>query len=419
MTKVSPHRPSQVTTAIVSASLSMLLVASLLAAEQPAQAQTYTVLHNLQGQPDAAIPSGYRLIQDEAGNFYGTTKFGGLFSAGALFKLDTTGRETVLYSFTGAADGAYPQSDLLRDPEGNLYGTTSSAGNLSACPTATPGCGTVFRLNARNVLTVLHTFEGGDGAVPAGDMVSVNGEIYGTTQRGGTGCVGGCGVIFKVTKMGRYTVLYRFAGAADGEIPEGLVRDTVGNLYGNALYGGTSGWGTVYKLDSAGHFSVLYTFGGGTDGRTPFGRLIRDVKGVIHGTTYAGGDPECNCGIVFRLDTTGKQTVLHTFRSWPSGSAPFFSLLDVNGALYGTTRGGGDSSCSPAIHGCGVLFQIGNAGHYTVLHRFIGGSDGGLLPSELTLGKDGNIYGTTATGGTGTGGGTCAMGCGVIFRYIP
>src|SRR6202035_2824707 len=118
-----------------------------------------------------------------------------------------------------------------------------------------------------------------------------------------------------------------------------------------------------------------YAFTGGSDGGTPVGRLTMDTNGNIHGVTRSGGDPKCNCGVVFRLDSNGNETVVHRFFSGGGGSIPLVGLLDVGGVLYGTTAGGGDSACGG---GCGVLYEISKTGQYTVLHRFGGlaGSDG-------------------------------------------
>ena len=399
-----------------------LVLAPLLISVQPAHAQTFSVLHNFQGKPsDGENPNG-ELVHDASGNVYGTTLLGGTFDGGTVFKMDPAGTETVLYSFTGKTDGAAPYAGLFRDPLGNLYGTTGGGGD----PTC--GCGTVFRLDTNNVMTVLHTFTlGSDGGNPQTRLVSVQGVLYGTTRLGGgTGCsIGlGCGVIFKVTKAGNETVLYRFTGGADGSNPQGLVRDSAGNLYGAAIYSGTSSVGTLFKLDTAGTFSVLYTFTGGTDGGFPSGRLIRDLNGNIHGVASIGGmaGTGCShprdCGVVFRLSAAGTETVIKKFPGGQGGYEPSSGVLDVAGALYGTTLAGGDLTCFQGS-GCGVLFQIGNTGHYTVLHRFSGGADGGMPSGELILNTDGSIYGGTATGGTGPCTPSFATGCGVIFKYTP
>jgi uncharacterized repeat protein (TIGR03803 family) len=395
-----------------------MLALSAIFTPQPAQAQTYSVLYNFAGAPDGATPNG-RLVQDAAGNFYGVTRFGGAHKKGTIFKLDTSGTETVLYSFTGKADGASPVG-LYLDTDGTLYGTADSGGDLS-CKISTTGCGTIFRLSTGNELTVLHTFtDGSDGAYPNDTLVSINGVLYGTAGDGAptTSC-SACGLIFKVTKGGTFSVVYAFSGSTDGYGPQDLIRDEAGNLYGAAAFGGSGKYGTVFEYDTAGNLVVLYSFDGGTGGGNPEGRIIRDVNGNIHGTTYVGGSTKCatlGCGVLYRLDSAGTETVLHTFTTKPNGVNPLNNLLDVNGALFGTTYGGGDSSCNPLSSGCGVLFEFGNTGEYSVIHAFTGGDDGSFV-GDLTLGDDGSIYGTTQEGGTGTVG--CSKGCGVIFKYTP
>lgn len=400
-----------------SISFAVVLALMTIAAAHSAQAQTYTVVHNFAGEPnDGSDPLG-GLVEDSADNLYGTTAHGGAFNGGTIFKLDSAGNETVLYSFAGESDGNLPQGNLFRDPSGNLYGTASEGG------AATCACGTIFELNTSHALTALHSFQGGsDGSQPSGGLVSINGMLYGSTQfGGGAGCStsgsnSGCGTIFKVTKGGKETVLYRFTGEADGFEPSGLIRDPAGNVYGVTI-AGASNFGTLFKLDTANHFTVLHTFTGGSDGGGPSGRLIQDVNGNIHGVTQGGGDPICQCGVIFRLDAAGNYKVLHTFISRTNGAEPLTAPLDDAGTLYGTTGYGGDLNCLVKGTGCGVLYMIGKSGTYSVLHRFTAGGDGEVPISQLTVGADGSIYGTTAGGGSDT---TCgSIGCGTIFKYTP
>lgn len=380
------------------------------------QAQTYTVLHNFAGgTKDGSFANG-ELIQDASGNLYGTTLEGGTANAGVIFKLDPSGVVTILHDFSGGSDGARPEGGLLRDPQGNFYGMTSTGGF--------GGGGTVFKLDTSNTLKTLFSFGLGDtGAGPRSRLVTTNGYLYAITTFGGSpNCKNGCGLIFRMTQGGTETVLYRFTGGTDGAYPQGLIRDSAGNLYGVAMTNITApGAGTVFKLDTAGAFTVLYTFTGGADGGTPMGRLIRDTNGIIHGVTASGGDSTCHCGVVFRLDTSGNEAVIHKFFGHGGGTEPFVGLLDVGGALYGTTLFGGDLTCD-SPNGCGVLYQIGNTGHYTVLHGFGGSTagDGDYNPfGGLTLGMDGSIYGATWYGGTGTGCNGSFPGCGVVFKYTP
>jgi uncharacterized repeat protein (TIGR03803 family) len=331
-----------------------------------------TVLHTFTGGADGWNPYG-NLVRDTAGNLYGSAANGGIANicngagCGVVFRVDTSGSFTVLYSFTGGTDGAVPFAGLLLDAAGNLYGTTSIGGDLSACMGL--GCGVVFMLDTTSKETVLHTFAGKDGADPVGDLVRDSaGDLYGTTLLGGdlTGCYGsGCGVVFKLDATGKFIVLHTFAEQSGGELPfAGLVRDEAGNLYGTTtagVLGGVHGAGTVFKVH--GHTeNVLYAFKGGTlDGTMPFAGLVRDVAGNLYGTTYYGGrgNNVCGsgCGTAFEIDATGTEKVLIRFDlklDPEDGALPRGGLFrDVDGSLYGTTTRGGDPSCD-----CGVVFKL-------------------------------------------------------------
>ena len=273
-------------------------------------------------------------------------------------QLDSTGKETVLYSFTGKADGAFPYAVLTRDAAGNLYGTTQN-GDLARCGSGIGCGGVVFKLDTTGKETVLHRFTGksGDGANPdAGVIRDAAGNLYGTTYYGGDlncGFTGGCGTVFKLDTTGKETVLYTFTDAADGAQPfAGVIRDAAGNLYGTTQTGGTSGNGTVFKLNSAGKETVLYIFTGAADGAQPFAGVIRDAAGSLYGTTQHGG--AFGLGTVFKLYPTGKETVLYSFSGGADGSTPAAALVrDAAGNLYGTTVLGGDPTC-----GCGTVFRI-------------------------------------------------------------
>jgi uncharacterized repeat protein (TIGR03803 family) len=213
-----------------------------------AQAQTFNVLNTFTGGADGANPVG-GLIQNGKGNLYGTTCCGGTHGTGTVFMLNKSGKETVLYSFTGGEDGNEPFASLIRDANGNLYGTTLWGGSSTQCNGGN-GCGVIFKLDKTGKETVLHAFTGtgGDGANPYDGLVrDPKGNLYGTTVNGGGSsvCSGGCGVVFKVRGAGKETVLHRFSGG-DGAGPyAGLVRDAKDNLYGTTQYGGSYGEGTV------------------------------------------------------------------------------------------------------------------------------------------------------------------------------
>jgi uncharacterized repeat protein (TIGR03803 family) len=373
------------------------------------------VLYNFAGGADGSNPNGH-LVEDNAGNFYGTTFFGGSSNVGTIFKVDSTGAETVLYTFTGGTDGSEPWAGLFRDPGGDLFGTTDGGG--------ASGLGTIFKLDTSGTLTTLHNFKGGlDGSRPESRLISVKGQLYGTTRLGGSsaGDLGlGCGIIFRVSHSGNERVLYRFSGMDDGCDPQGLVADSAGNLYGIANFSNLpNNVGTVFKLNTSGVFSVLYTFSGNADGGHPIGRPLIDVNGNVHGATASGGDQECpgGCGLVFQVDPAGRETIVHPLFGGTHGGTPDGGLLDLAGTLIGTSEFFGDLSCTSTFPpGCGVLYQISNRGHFTVLHAFAGGADGDTPAGDPVRGKDGSIYGITTHGGTGT---ACDRGCGVIFKYTP
>lgn len=224
------------------------------------------------------------LIRDSAGNLYGTSGAGGPYGQGFVFRLAPDGNETVLHAFTGgSSDGANPELGVIEDESGNLYGTTPYGG-LDTCGQFL-GCGVIFKIAPDGTETVLYRFGNADGAVPmAGLIMDKAGNFYGTTLYGGTRSEG---VVYRFTADGKETVLYRFSGAgevcSDGCGPFGeLVRDTAGNLYGATQNGGTYDFGTVFKLAADGTETVLHSFPNLDE---PFSGLIKDNAGNLYGTT--------------------------------------------------------------------------------------------------------------------------------------
>jgi uncharacterized repeat protein (TIGR03803 family) len=405
-----PKRRFQVKLALSVLALTLLVTA--------ASAQTFSVFYTFK-VTDGGAPNG-ALILDSAGNFYGTTQFGGSSNRGVIFKLNSAGQETVLYSFTGSTDGGIPIGRLIRDDKGNLYGITSSGGD------ATCSCGTVFELTTTGSLQVLHAFLGGsDGSQNQGQaelgLVMINGNLYGSASFGGvSGCDGslGCGVLFKVTLAGVETVLYRFTGQADGAFPQDLINDEAGNIYGatGGSYMAGNG-GTLFKLDTTGALTTLYTFPEGAKGTSPRWRLLRTGQGVFYGVTQFGGNTTscalgtAGCGIAFSVNAQGTERVLHTFGEMEGdGEEPSAGLLDAAGNGYATTFYGGtvNSTCT---FGCGVVAQEDAHGTYSVIYRFTGADDGFSPAGGLVEDRSGNIYGATQTGGSG--------GNGVIYKITP
>jgi uncharacterized repeat protein (TIGR03803 family) len=336
-----------------------------------------TTLHAFTGSPDGSGPLA-GVTRDDSGNVYGTTEGGGQSIFGTVFTIDHAGQESLLVSFLNAppADGNGPYyGGLFRDSDGTLYGTTAAGGDLSKC---NGGCGEVFKVDPSGQLTILYKFQGTDGAFPVGRLVrDANGNFYGTTEEGGiSGCFGSCGVVFKIDPSGQETVVYPFTGGADGANPsDGVILDANGNLYGTAAYGAGNGCfgpgcGVVFRIDTNNNNqeSTLYTFTGGVDGGQPLGGLVRDPQGNLYGTTYVGGNNDAQAGVVFKLDTTGRETVLYPFSGGTDGGAPNATSLvrDSNGNLFGLTQTGGDSGCG-FFGSCGVLFKI-SACHTAICH---------------------------------------------------
>jgi uncharacterized repeat protein (TIGR03803 family) len=360
------------------------------------------------------------LIMDSAGNFYGTTSAGGSADLGTVFKLDPSGNETVLHSFTGSPnDGVRPVSGLLMDRAGNLYGTTPSGGvATSICSVSSleaVGCGTVFKVDPSGNETVLYTFTGmnGDGAQPfAGSLIMDSvGNLYGTTELGGSANLG---TVFKLDPLGNETVLHTFSVTdnGDGQNPvAGLVTDSAGNLFGTTLHGGALGAGTVFKVDPSGNETVLYSFVGiNGQNSEPFANLILDSVGNLYGTTVEGGNSSTGEGTVFKVDPSGNETVLYTFTGTNGdGTSPAAGLImDSAGNLYGTTSEGGSSGGS----GEGTVFRLTPSGNETVLYSFTGMNGDGTNPAGgLVTDSTGNLYGVTNSGG--------AAGAGIVFRLEP
>jgi uncharacterized repeat protein (TIGR03803 family) len=377
-------------------SLSILMAAGVAI---PAWAQTLTVLYSFTGGGDGDIPFG-GVIRDSAGNLYGTTVDGGAFGKGVVFKVDTTNSESVLYSFAGgSADGANPNGDLVRDQSGNIFGTTELGGASND--------GIIYKLSPSNHETVLHVFTGGtDGGQPrAGLTVDSAGHLYGTGYYGGSGCAL-CGVVFKVLPTsGGETVFYNFTGGSDGANPfGGVIADSAGNLYGTNTADGASGQGVVYKIDASGHLSVLYNFTSGA-GAVSVSKLTLDSAGNLYGTAInnAGSSGE---GVVFKIDTAGTYSVLHSFAGGShDGETPFGALLlGNNGNLYGTTSFGGGSNM-------GTVYRVNSTtGAFTLLHSF-SGPDGADPQGRLIRDSAGNLYGTTEGGG--------AFSQGTVFKITP
>lgn len=375
-----------------------LLIAILTA--HSAQAQIYSVLYTFELGPDAIGPYA-GVIRDSNGNLYGTTGGGGTAGAGTVYKLNTANRETVLYSFQPEPDGSGPAA-IVPGPRGSVFGNTYYGG--------TYGFGTVYELSGAGERRLHNFTAGADGAYPQSPVVlDAQGNLYGAAFSYGGPSAGG--TVFRINKTGQFSVLHTFMGGTDGSRPAaGLILDGAGNLYGTTEGGGNYGVGTVFMVNSnTGEETVLYSFKGGSDGENPYAPLILDTEGNFYGTTAYGGNA-ANGGIVFKLSKSGEETVLHRFTGrFGDGYNPMAGLArDSRGNLYGTTYYGG-------AYGAGTVFKLDLMGNETVLYSFTGGGDGGLPIAGLILDSEENLYGTTPDGGDLS----CGFeneGCGVVFK---
>jgi uncharacterized repeat protein (TIGR03803 family) len=375
--------------------LSLALGLTICAAK-PVSAQTYTILYNFTGGVDGGVPNG-NLIMDAHGNLYGSALGGGDLSCppgdgygcGVVFKVSPAGAESVLYAFASGTDGQYPDAGVIADAHGNLYGTTQYGGSL--------GHGEVFKLASTGTESVLYNFTGGnDGNFPIGVTLGSGGNLYGTTESGGSG---GYGVLYKLSPGGGQTILHSFLrGAKDGSFPIGTpLVDTKGDVFGVTADGGASdtgmgyeytsgtgkliklffpggtglvnpnggvtpdghgnfygasffgdfGLGAIYEVSNSGKLTTFFSFDG-TEGKVPTGNIVFDSAGNLYGIA-SGGD--AGYGIVFELSPSGEETVLHQF-SGTDGQLPNGGLvIDASGNIYGTTSAGG-------ALGYGLVYKI-------------------------------------------------------------
>jgi len=396
--------------------LLVLAVFLFVFATDSVQAQTYTILHTFKGGNDGAGPTG-GLLRDAKGDLYGTTSGGGGYSyKGTVFRLSAGDKETILYSFLDAY-GANPMAGLASDGHGTFYGTTMYGGAYGQGTVFKLDA-------KRNESVLHSFTGGDGAWPETALVRDKDSNLYGTTFGGGNSyCEYGCGTLFKVSKTGRTTQLYEFTFGADGYWPQGVALDKAGNLYGFAIWGGDLqclhgyGCGTVFKVDTAGHFTVLYAFTlTGGDAGGPSGAPVLDGSGNLYGV--AGGGI-AGYGTVFKLDPNGNETVLYNFAGPPGdGMYPNSLSRDTKGNLYGTTYDGGSSfGSSSCPYGCGIVFMLDSTGKETVLHNFTGANGDGAYPSGgLVLDPSGNLIGATGSGGNFN---NCYQGCGILFKIAP
>lgn len=392
---------TQISNKVGCAALALALVLALvLSAGTPAPAQTFTVLYTFTGGADGGSPFSAPILYN--GSLYGTTGSGGAYANGTVYAVNfKTRHETVLHSFAGApADGADPLAGLVQDAHGNFYGVTYRGGARNY--------GTLFEITPAGALTLLHSFAGPptEGYGPAGNLVfDPAGDLFGTTYVGGS--QKGWGTVFEYSAGGVYKTGQSFS--PDGALPRAGLYYQGGKLYGTTFGGGAHQYGgTIYQV---GVQAALYTFSGGADGSQPLGSLIGDSEGNLYGTTSAGGTGNFGLGngVIFKFNlATGQETVLHTFTG-PDGSVPASRLFpDTKGNLYGTTTLGG-------AYGYGTVFQMDPSGNLTTLHSFTGGADGATPYAGVLVDAKGNVFGAAKAGGAATG----PSGYGTLFIITP
>ncbi len=370
---------------------------------QTTRAQSFNVIHNFTGGTDGANPMN-GLMLGASGYMYGTTSAGGAYNNGTVFRIAPQGNFQTIYAFEGGADGSTPQSFLIEDSAGHLYGTTSAGGAF--------GGGTVFRIT-NNTKTILHNFgSGSDGSAPLGGLVFDRaGNLYGTTSAGGAN---GNGAVFMLSPRGIVwgeTVLYSFGTGTDGAIPyAGVTLDSAGDVLGTTSAGGSSGYGTIFELSKQNSWAetIVYNFTNQDDGAVPYAGLIADGLGNFYGAATEGGSQ--GGGSIFELTPSGSGWNFTAFQSLPgSGISGTFRnlMLSSNGTIYATTHCDGQ-------YDAGTVYELvpgaGGTWTYSLLYTFTGGTDGLYSYSNLVTFAN-RLYGTTRQGGT--------YGNGVVFAVFP
>jgi uncharacterized repeat protein (TIGR03803 family) len=400
----------------------LVVAMSLLWLGSAAQAGTEKVLHSFKKATGNGPSNG--VIFDAAGNLYGTTFLGGSqacnnneFGCGVVFEMSPQANGTwsykIIYEFSGGADGLHPSTPLVFDTAGNLYGATNGPIDTNA------SYGTVYKLSPNGdgtwSFSLLYTFPGGNGGKQPNWLVMDSaGNLYGTTQEGGSS---GWGIVFELSpnSSGTWTVslVHDFEGCQDGGLPLSLAFDEKGNLYGTSELGGVkcapSSGGTIFQLtpNSGGgwHETVLDSFDDGPSGGAARS-LIFDAAGNMYGVASEGG--KNGEGAVFKL-TPGsggkwKETVLHNFNGQNGFDAQSL-IFGSGGELYGSTTHG------PSDYG--LVFEMANqtGAPENVIYQFSGGNDGDQPQGPIILDQAGNIYGTTGLGGASFGG--------TVFEITP
>jgi uncharacterized repeat protein (TIGR03803 family) len=391
--------------------------ATMLLAATAWAANTTKLVYSFGGASDGEY-TDTELVRDSAGNLYGSSVQGGTFGGGTVFQITPAGVHTVLYNFTGGADGGEPYKGVTLDSHGNLYGTAVTGGG-GGCE---GGCGVVYKLTKTGstwTQSVIHQFTGGiDGSGPGAPVaVDKQGNVYGTTPTGGAS---GVGVVYQIKPSGSgwtLNVIHAFTGGTDGSGGSAgrFFIDTAGNLFNVCTTGGAHGFGVVYEISpGAGKwkFTALYAFKDQPDGASPYGGVVFDKAGNMYGTTYYAGAHDL--GAVYQLTHSGAtwtESVLYSFKGGLDGASPISSLVaDAAGNFYGTTSEGGATTC-----GCGVIYKLAKStsGKWTesVVYRFPGQPSAGFAYNGMISGAAGSFYGATVHGGNSNDG--------AVYQFTP
>jgi uncharacterized repeat protein (TIGR03803 family) len=327
-----------------------------------------------------------------------------------------TAGESVLHSFGGGIDGLNTgiagdsgnAGGLIQGSDGNFYGMTCCGGKFNK--------GAIFRITAEGSESVVYSFAGGaDGASPSGSLIEgKDGNFYGTTFQGGSSAQ--AGTFFRVTPDGLHTVLYAFNANGDGAYPtSGVIQGSDGNFYGITREGGDCGYnqcgGVAFRVTASGAETVICDFPDGSPGGLIPYSFVQGKDGNFYGTVSGGAN---NLGAFYQLTPAGTETVLYSFTSADGTAGPVL-FQGTDGNFYGATTSGGNGSVPfDGVSGAGTVFRITPAGVESVLYSFVGydinDQDCGFYPNSLIQGNDGNLYGTCFNGGTYTG---------VFFQVTP
>ena len=399
--------------------VSYLFILFIAAMELPGQTFTKLVDFDFYNNGDSVYST---LVQGFDGNLFGTTSQGWPCNQGTIFKMTPSGALTTLYVFpaqtdcSGGAEGGNPYAGLVQGSDGNLYGTATTGGDNS-CPrfNGYGGCGTVFRITPTGSLTTLYRFNGTDGANPyAGLIQATDRNFYGTTYLGGAN---GYGTVFRITPAGILTTLHSFT-STDGAYPGALIQATNGYLYG-VTYGSTGIRGTIFRITPNGMLTTLHRFSQYVGTYPAASKLLQGTDGNFYGTTYYGGTNGCQtgiysgCGTIFEITPAGAFTTLYSFNK-TDGANPDAGLVQgADGNIYGTTAGGGTNG------GYGTVFVFAPGGGLTSLHSF--NKADGFSPNALFQDTNGTFYGTTLYGGVNGYGTTFSVtaGLGPFITTLP